>query len=528
MSRGQAMPDTDGSQQTGYDNTYLKQALAQGSGGMVKLTRPIGPNEALPLLSQVPQITQRASSGSFAFDRPALVEFYTNQGQPVAFKWDPDVLVRPQFKDIATEHAGKPIQLAMADRQQAVGGDMGGVMHTYLKSLREVPIQDPLTGRKLIPVWANNEWKPAKAMKSKAARGAKDLLVYLMSETAHGSNLRTVRRISNEIDNAPLSAKEKDVFLIIANKGVKQARSREYQAAIKSATTKAEKLKERLKSADDKDKASINKQLSRVTRSFNDAKAKLPKYKISPEEEEFAAVVTNYRNAGTRYKNGTGSLEVFQMREEEFFKYLDGFKRVKVEEKQPNGKTREVYKYRPSGAFKKLESSIHGKHLIKLDNTFDGRKAAVEALLGLNIKGFNVDHVLPETADFQGGRINHIVSSVELSTNPDLGAVYLGDDPQQAKFMTPLEAAEAKKIKASNKYVVHEAYSWVMLGPEDGNHFLNSNPKTNEDYFPWFRQRFADTKADPVKRDNILTASDTSLVNTMRDQTLFPLVMPAK
>jgi hypothetical protein len=526
--RGQALPDTDGSQQTGYDNTYLKQALAQGSGGMVKLTRPIGPNEALPLLSQVPQITQRASSGSFAFDRPALVEFYTNQGQPVAFKWDPDVLVRPQFKDIAIEHAGKPIQLAMADRQQAVGGDMGGVMHTYLKSLREVPIQDPLTGRKLIPVWANNEWKPAKAMKGKAARGAKDLLVYLMGETAHGSNLRTVRRISNEIDNAPLAEKEKDVFLIIANKGVKQARSREYQAAIKSATTKADKLKERLKSSDSKDKVSINKQLSRVTRSIDDARAKLPKYKISPEEEEFAAVVTTYRNAGTRYRNGTGTLEAFQMREEEFFKYLDGFKRVKVEEKQPNGKTREVYKYKPSGAFKKLESSIHGKHLIKLDNTFDGRKAAVEALLGLNIKGFNVDHVLPETADFQGGRINHIVSSVELSTNPDLGAVYLGDDPQQAKFMTPLEAAAAKKIKASNKYVVHEAYSWVMLGPKDGNHFLNSSPKTNEDYFPWFRQRFADTKADPVKRDNILTASDTSLVNTMRDQTLFPLVMPAK
>jgi hypothetical protein len=527
-TRGQALPDTDGSQQTGYDNTYLKQALAQGSGGMVKLTRPIKPNEALPLLSQVPQITERASKDSFTFDRPALVEFYTNQGQPVAFKWDPDVLVRPQFKDIATEHAGKPIQLAMADRQQAVGGDMGGVMHTYLKSLREVPIQDPLTGRELIPVWANNEWKPAKAMKGKAARGAKDLLVYLMGETAHGSNLRTVRRISNEIDNAPLAAKEKDVFLIIANKGVKQARSREYQAAIKSATIKADKLKERLKSSDSKDKVSINKQLSRVTRSIDDARAKLPKYKISPEEEEFAAVVTTYRNAGTRYRNGTGTLEAFQMREEEFFKYLDGFKRVKVEEKQPNGKTREVYKYKPSGAFKKLESSIHGKHLIKLDNTFDGRKAAVEALLGLNIKGFNVDHVLPETADFQGGRINHIVSSVELSTNPDLGAVYLGDDPQQAKFMTPLEADAAKKIKASNKYVVHEAYSWVMLGPKDGNHFLNSSPKTNEDYFPWFRQRFADTKADPVKRDNILTASDTSLINTMRDQTLFPLVMPAK
>jgi hypothetical protein len=526
--RGQALPDTDGSQQTGYDNTYLKQALAQGSGGMVKLTRPIRPNEALPLLSQVPQITERSSKDSFTFDRPALVEFYTHQGQPVAFKWDPDVLVRPQFKDIAIEHAGKPIQLAMADRQQAVGGDMGGVMHTYLKSLREVPIQDPLTGRELIPVWANNEWKPAKAMKGKAARGAKDLLVYLMGETAHGSNLRTVRRISNEIDNAPLAAKEKGVFLIIANKGVKQARSREYQAAIKSATTKADKLKERLKSSDSKDKVSINKQLSRVTRSIDDARAKLPKYKISPEEEEFAAVVTTYRNAGTRYRNGTGTLEAFQMREEEFFKYLDGFKRVKVEEKQPNGKTREVYKYKPSGAFKKLESSIHGKHLIKLDNTFDGRKAAVEALLGLNIKGFNVDHVLPETADFQGGRINHIVSSVELSTNPDLGAVYLGDDPQQAKFMTPLEAAAAKKIKASNKYVVHEAYSWVMLGPKDGNHFLNSSPKTNEDYFPWFRQRFADTKADPVKRDNILTASDTSLINTMRDQTLFPLVMPAK
>jgi len=493
-------------QQQGYDDTYLKQALKAGSEGKVKLTRPIKPNEALPLLSQVPEITEKVKWDTFEYDRPALVELYQYEGKPVYFKYDPAMLQQPVFKDILKEHAGKAVQLAMADRQTATGGDMGGVMHTLLNSLREVTIVDPRTGEELIAVWANNEWKPAKNMKDKVEKfGAKDLLVYLMGMTAHGSNLRSVRRISNEIDAADIADKEKDTFLIIANKGVKTKRAAEYNKAIATAKEDMAENQAKIKASYNREEiAALKKENAVLTKIMADAKAKLPQYNISKEEKDFAAVVRNYKNAKTRFENGQSSEAVLRKREQEFNKFL------------------------ASKTFAKLQKTVKGKHMIKLDNTFKGRKAAVEALFGLTINGFNIDHILPETADFGDGRIHHFVSSVELNTNPELMAVYLGDDPEQAKFMSPLEKQAAAKFKASKNYVPHEAYSWVMLGPKNGNHFLNINPKTHEDYFPAFREKYAATKADPKKRDAILNANEANLINTMRDSKAFPLVLKPK
>jgi hypothetical protein len=206
----------------------------------------------------------------------------------------------------------------------------------------------------------------------------------------------------------------------------------------------------------------------------------------------------------TRYQNKTGSEEAYRRREEELKNYM----------KTP--------------AFKKLQKEVKGVKMVKLDDTFDGRKTAGESLKGLTIKKFNVDHILPEISDFENGGLHHFVASVELSKNPNLMAVYLGDDPKQAKFMTKEEAEAAKKIKANPNFVIHEAYSWLMLGPKNGNDFLNTNPKTHLDYFPWFKQQWADLKTDPAARDRILKLGNDNLMNTMRDQKSIPLVMPKK
>jgi hypothetical protein len=494
-----------GKTQVGYDDTYLKSALASGTNGKVNLTRPIKPNEALPLLSQRVPITNEVDRDSFDYNSHGAVILYYHNGRPVTFKYDPQLIRRPQFKDISVEHAGKVVQLAMADRHTASGGDMGGPIHPWLKSLEEVEIYDPVTGQYLIGKWANNEWKPAKSMKDKSRAGATDLLVYTMDKESHGSNLRSIRIISNEIDNANLTQSEKDAFLVIANKAVKTYRLSEQKGTINDANKSIEEIKTKLKEETDKSKISkLNDELNSELKRISNAEQKIENYTISQDENDFSAIVRNYKTAMTRYQNGTGSEKAYKVREEELKNYM----------KTP--------------AFKKLQKEVAGLKMINLDNTFDGRKAAEESLKGLTINKFNVDHILQEISDFENGGLHHFVASVELSKNPNLMAVYLGDDPKQAKFMTPEEAAAAKKIKANPNFVIHEAYSWLMLGPKNGNDFLNTNPKTHLDYFPWFKQQWADLKTDPAARERILKLGNDNLMNTMRDQKSIPLVMPKK
>jgi hypothetical protein len=491
--------------QTGYDDTYLKSALASGINGKVNLTRPIKPNEALPLLSQRIPITNEVDKDSFDYNSRGAVILYYHNGKPVTFKYDPQLIRRPQFKDISVEHSGKVVQLAMADRHTASGGDMGGPIHPWLKSLEEVEIYDPVTGQYLIGKWANNEWKPAKSMKDKARAGATDLLVYTMDKETHGSNLRSIRIISNEIENAKLTQAEKNAFLIIANKAVKTYRLSDQNATINDSNKSIEEIKTKLEKETDKDKISkLNSELNSELKRISTAEQKIKNYIISQDETDFSAIIRNYKTAMTRYQNKTGSEEVYKRREEELKDYM----------KTP--------------AFKKLQKEVNGVKMVELDNTFDGRKAAGESLKGLTINKFNVDHILTEISDFENGGLHHFVASVELSKNPNLMAVYLGDDPEQAKFMSKEEAAAAKIFKANPKFVIHEAYSWLMLGPKNGNDFLNTNPKTHLDYFPWFKQQWADLKTDPAARDRILKLGNDNLMNTMRDQKSIPLAMPKK
>lgn len=492
-----------GKTQAGYDYSYLDQALASGKEGRVALTRPVRADEALPLISQRIPITEEVEKDLFDYTRPAEVVFYQHENKPVSFKFDPELIEKPVFKDAAIEHAGKNVQLAMADRQTATGGDMGGIIFPWLKSNANAIITGD-DGINYRAVWANNEWKPVLSMRNKNINfNAFNLLTYLMGPDAHASNAREVRNISNEIENAQISREQKDLFLILANIGVKKQKRADQQKNIKSANDYIEETKKLIKESSDKEEIKkLNNEIKLKEKDIELAKIKYDRFLETSDEELIKPVITKYKTAYTRFKGGTGSENTFIKNKTA----LDEFKKTK--------------------SFKDLLKIIKNKQLISLDDTFKGRKASIAQILGLTIDNFNVDNVLDQTMDFKNGRTNHIVGSVELSRNSDLMAVYLGDDPKQAKRMTAQEAKAAAQLKADPNFVPHEAYSWVMLGPVDGNNFLNSNPKTHLEYFPDFQETYANIQEDAGKKQKILEGNETTLMGAMRDNTQMPLAMP--
>jgi hypothetical protein len=354
-------------------------------------------------------------------------------------------------------------------------------------------------------VWGNQEWKPVLSMKNKNKKfNAYNLLTYLMGPDAHASNTRQVRIISNEIENANISRKQKDLFLILANIGVKKQKRADQKDNINEANKDIDKTNKLIKeSSDPKEIQKLNKTIKQKENDIALSNKKYNQFLENSDEELIKNIIRNYKTSYTRFKNGTGNEVNFAKNK----KALDDFKKTK--------------------SFKDLLKIIKNKQLITLDNTFKGRKASIEQILGLTIDDFNVDNVLDQTIDFKNGRINHIVGSIELSRNPDLMAVYLGDDPDQAKRMTAQEAKAAAQLKANPNFVPHEAYAWAMLGPVNGNHFLNSNPKTHLEYFPDFKEAYANIQESEDKKQKILEGNETTLMGAMRDNTQMPLAMPA-
>jgi hypothetical protein len=483
--------------QKGYDYGYLDGLSRDPNTNAVQFTRPIGKKEALPLISERPKIINEADIESFQFTDPANVSFYLNNGKKVRFKFDPTLLEKPETKDFAKEHAGKRIQLAMADRHTATGGDMGGVLYPWLKSNQVTIIGDD--GIEYKAVWANNAWKPVLSMRKKAFdQGIFDLAVYIMGPDAHGSNLRTVRTVSNEIDHANISQDYKDVLLYAANYGVKRFNTSYYTAEIaKKNKIRSEVKSDIQKSKDQNEIDKLKKQEVKISKEIDAADKKLQSYKFSEEEIKLAAILKNYKSATTRLKNNTGTEKGVKTHKSALDKFIK------------------------SAAFKKIKKEIHGKQMINLGNSFDERKAAVNATYGIDANGFDTESVMKELADFDGADINQIVASVELSKNPELFAVYLGDDPKQAKFMTAQEAKAAQQLKSDPNFVAHESYEWVMLGPKNGNNFLNSKPKKAVEYFPDFARQY---KEKTGKLQGV--PQETSIMGAMRDSGAVILELP--
>jgi hypothetical protein len=483
--------------QKGYDYGYLDGLSRDPNTNAVQFTRPIGKKEALPLISERPKIINEADIESFQFTDPANVSLYLNNGKKVRFKFDPTLLEKPETKDFAKEHAGKRIQLAMADRHTATGGDMGGVLYPWLKSNQVTIIGDD--GIEYKAVWANNAWKPVLSMRKKAFdQGIFDLAVYIMGPDAHGSNLRTVRTVSNEIDHANISPDYKDVLLYAANYGVKRFNTSHYTAEIAKKNKILSEVKSDIqKSKDQNEIDKLKKQEVKISKEIDAADKKLQSYKLSEEEIKLSAILKNYKSATTKIKNNTGTEKGVKTHKSALDKFIK------------------------SPAFKKIKKEIHNKQMINLGNSFDERKAAVNATYGIDANGFDTESVMKELADFDGADINQIVASVELSKNPELFAVYLGDDPKQAKFMTAQEAEAAQQLKADPNFVAHESYEWVMLGPKNGNNFLNSNPKKAVEYFPDFARQY---KEKTGKLQGV--PQETSIMGAMRDSGAVILELP--
>ena len=325
-----------------------------------------------------------------------------------------------------------------------------------------------------------------------------------MGPDAHASNTREVRIISNEIENANISRKQKDLFLMLANIGVKNQKRADQRDNINEANKDIDKTKKLIEdSSDPQEIKKLNKSIKQRENDIVLANIKYNEFLENPNEELIKSIIKNYKASYTRFKNKTGSESNFIKNK----KALDEFKKTT--------------------SFKDLLKTIKNKQLISLDDTFKGRKASIAQILGLTIDDFNVDNILDQTMDFKNGRINHIVGSIELSRNPDLMAVYLGDDPDQAKRMTAQESKAAAQLKANPNFVPHEAYAWAMLGPVNGNHFLNSNPKTHLEYFPDFKEAYASIQESEDKKQKIREGNETTLMGAMRDNTQMALAMPA-
>lgn len=200
---------------------------------------------------------------------------------------------------------------------------------------------------------------------------------------------------------------------------------------------------------------------------------------------------------------------------------MTGFRNGTKSQKVVDARLSEMKSFVETRDFKNIAKGVEGKQMISLGSSFDERKAAVNNTYGIEIDGFNTLNVANELSDFKGATINQIVASVELSKNPELFAMYLGNDPRQAKFMTPQESAAAEKFKSNPNFVPHESYEWVMLGPKNGNNFLNSNPKRLVEYVPdYSRQYYKKTgKLGPG-------AAETSIMGAARDSQEVILELP--
>jgi len=477
--------------QKGYDTTEILKSKLDNEGKIV-LTKPTAPNGALTLLRDRRTVTKEIpieARDKFLYDELAKVTLYKNEGKDVSFNYDPETQIKPVIKDAAVELAGKKVQIAMADRAMAALGDLGGILFPNLK-VNQITFTGP-DGIKYKPVWANMGWKPVLAMKVKAIQqGSVNLLTYIMGKDAHASNLRSVRTVSNEIANAGLQKHHEDLFITLANYGKMLENNATQAKTIQKHSNLISKLNEDITL---ENKVETKKEILKKKDLIKKSKEKITK--IPKEFESLSSVIRAYRSASTRFENGTGSLA------------------------NKNSKLADLEAYLKTPNFKKLAAEFSGKQLIEVSNSFNGRKAALDATTGFEIEGFSTNKVIDQIGEFKEATNNQVLGAVELSSNPDLFAIYLGNDPKQIKFMSETEKAAAKYFKEHPDFVRHEAYDWVQLGPENGNNFLNSKPKKLIDYFKDFGDNYKKATGKYPKTEN-------AKVGAMRDGMSVVLQMP--
>jgi hypothetical protein len=514
------------------DTTFLYQSI--GPDGIVNLSRPIKNTEALPTVSTRHEYPVEDFTVS-KFDKRASILYTTNKnGEPVTFKFDPQLMNEPEFADFDDLYDGAVVQLAMADRHGATDGDMGGHGFPDLKVNQDFIVDDG-NGKEYKLVWSNNAWGPVKNMSTKAQKyGATTLLTYNMDPHAHDSNTRTVRIFSNEIANSNLSAKDQSTLLIVMNVALKKAQSSANKQHLRSLLKTQKGFIDALKK-DDKaisqakgyvgkkplnpeDRLALENDIEGIKKEIDDENKFLEEAlgaKLAGKEEiDLDALFRSYQNKRRAYEKNTQS---------------ESRKKAMVDAEK------ELKAYQKTKEFKKAEGLLPSRELDKFSNTFKGRKSLILAVknkeASVKWHGFDSQKISQAIGDQLTGDSLHIVSSVELSKDPNFKAVYLGDDPREIARMSPQEQQAAQQLKSNPDFVPHEAYLWSMLGPAESKHTYNTNQRSVLESFPDFVNEYSKL---PVKEGKLKLndpnskASEFNIVNTIRDQSKINIVFRAK
>ena len=388
----------------------------------------------------------------------------------MSFSYDPEVLTEPVFKNLIKELKGQPVILLEADRQRATGGDMGGPLHPFLKS-NQVTITGP-DGKKYKAVWANMTSGFVSGAKNRlASHGAKYALVHLMDPIAHKSNKRTARTLDKMMRDANLDENQKQIISIAMQGGIIAGE----KAALSASITAA---KRGLTGATKEDLLEINKQIDELTKE-RDA--------LTPQ-----GIYAEIFDSITKIKTALSNLKTGRWKQSSVDKAVNNLKSL--------SKTKE---------YNQLLNKNNSLYISdNIGNTFSDRGSAIGSILSFKFGKFDPSYVMRESSDFKEGQNLDIVTAVELSQNPDIFALYFGNDPKEEAAMSPAERKARDEMRANPDFVEHEAYDWVMLGPEKGNNFLVEKPVQPEQIFKKYR--------DVHEKESVKGGSEETVAGAMR------------
>jgi len=432
-----------------------KSQSSEMIGGMQFMPeRPIGRTEQLPDFEKT-IIKGVTPINKFNWEKATNVEFDIGNGRKMSFSYDPKYLEKPVFKDLIKELKGQPVILLEADRQRATGGDMGGPLHPFLKS-NQVTITGP-DGKEYKAVWANMTSTFVSGAKNRlASHGAKYALVHLMDSLAHKSNKRTARTLDKMMRDSNLNQREKEIISLSMQAGIIAGEKSAMNAAVTA-------LKRQINAAKgDKNKIKlINDKISKINKEREN---------ITPKGiyGEIFDAISKIKTAHSNVKTGNWGQDSIEKANKKLEQYIK------------------------SKQYKELLSKNKSLYISdNIGNTFSDRGSAIGSILSFKFNKFDPSLVMRESSDFKEGENLDIITAVELSQNPEIFALYFGNDPKEEAAMSPAERKARDEMRANPDFVEHESYDWVMLGPKNGNNFLVQNPVKPEEVFKKYRETHA-------------------------------------
>jgi hypothetical protein len=440
----------------------------------VPMKKPLSRTDALPEIDST-VINFEANEGEFDYSKPAKVYIQHPNGDRVYFNYDPSYLVKPEFKDLRETLAGKNVIILEADRMRATGGDMGGPMHPFLRS-NQVSVVGP-DGKKYKAIWANMTSTFVTGTKNRWFNdNAEYALIHIMDPIAHASNKRIARTMQAAWDKAKLSEYDQRVVSVAM------------QAAITAQQKSSISVKIQQQQNKLKDESISDIESQKIKANIQSLFADRDALSWTGIDAEIAQLISKIKTAQTRLDNNNGTQKALDNAKQRLSDYLN--------ENQEH-----------EDAFKKLsEKSSSLAIMDNIGNTFQSRGAAIKGLVGITAGSFNPADILRKTEDFKGGENMDIVGAVQLSKNKDIFAVYFGNDPKEEAAMSPQEKQVRDALRSNPDFVEHEAFDWMMLGPDNADNFIASSTLKPEELFPDYRSKHPKASVKEGSEETVLGA----------------------